>query len=184
MVLKTLSFNGHTIEIVRGDITEERTDAIVNAANSSLQHGGGVALAIVRAAGKKVTEESREYVRQHGEVPTGGAMVTTGGELNAAYIIHAVGPVWGTGDEDEKLRQAILSSLAICDEYALTSCSFPAISSGIFGFPNDRCADIFLKTLYDYFNQNPDSPLKQVRLCNIDEETSSVFKEKADKYDE
>jgi len=184
MVLKTLHFNGHTIEIVRGDITQEKTEAIVNAANSSLQHGGGVALAIVRAAGGKVTEESREYIKQNGEVPTGSAMVTSGGNLNADYIIHAVGPVWGSGGEDEKLRQAIESSLAICDEYALTSCAFPAISSGIFGFPNDRCADIFLKTLNDYFAQNPDTPLEQVRLCNIDEATSAVFKEKADQYDE
>src|SRR6056297_569921 len=110
MVLNTVDFNNHTIEIVKGDITKEETEAIVNAANSSLQHGGGVALAIASAAGKELRNECEQYISQHGEVPTGSAMITTGGNLKAKYVIHTVGPIWGSGDEDEKLRNAIINS--------------------------------------------------------------------------
>src|SRR6056297_2743132 len=110
MILNTLNINNHTIEVVKGDITNEETEVIVNAANSSLQHGGGVALAIASAAGKELRKECEQYITEHGQVPTGSAMITTGGNLNAKFVIHTVGPIWGSGNEDEKLRSAITSS--------------------------------------------------------------------------
>jgi len=175
MVLNTIKVNNHTIEIVKGDITEEEIEAIVNAANSSLQHGGGVALAISSAAGKKLRKECEQYIEKNGQVPTGSAMITTGGNLNAKFVIHTVGPIWGSGNEDEKLRSAITSSLELCEKHTLKSCSFPAISSGIYGFPKERCAKIFFEVLNGYFNENPDSKIELLRLCNIDEKTSSIF---------
>ena len=182
MVLNTVNFNNHTIEIVKGDITKETTEAIVNAANSSLQHGGGVALAISSAAGKELRKACEQYISEHGQVPTGSAMITTAGNLNAKFVIHTVGPIWGSGNEDEKLRSAITSSLELCEKHTLKSCSFPAISSGIYGFPKERCAKIFFEVLRQYFNEKADSIIELVRLCNIDEKTSSIFLEESLKY--
>ena len=175
LILNTVNFNNHTIEIVKGDITKEQTNAIVNAANSSLQHGGGVALAIASAAGKELIKECEQYISEHGQVPTGSAMITTGGNLNAKFVIHTVGPIWGSGNEDEKLRSAITSSLELCEKHDIKSCSFPAISSGIYGFPKERCAKLFFEVLSRYFNEKADSIIELVRLCNIDEKTSSIF---------
>ncbi|MDZ7296341.1 MAG: macro domain-containing protein, partial [candidate division KSB1 bacterium] len=126
-----------TIELVQGDITEMDTDAIVNAANERLAHGGGVAGAIVRKGGPVIQEESNAWVRAHGRVPTGGAAITSGGSLKARFVIHAVGPVMGSGNEGEKIRQATLASLRLAEEHNLASIAFPAISTGIFGCPMD-----------------------------------------------
>ncbi|MFW6262825.1 MAG: macro domain-containing protein [Thermotogota bacterium] len=175
MILNTLNINNHTIEVVKGDITSEETEAIVNAANSALQHGGGVALAIASAAGKELRKESEQYISEHGQVPTGSAMITTGGNLKAKYVIHTVGPIWGSGNEDEKLKNAIKSSLKLCEKHNIKSCSFPAISSGIYGFPKERCARLFFEVLKRYFDEKADSIIELVRLCNIDEKTSSIF---------
>lgn len=175
MVLNSVKINNHIIEIVKGDITKEETEVIVNAANSSLQHGGGVALAISSAAGKELRKECEQYISKHGQVPTGSAMITTGGNLKANYVIHTVGPIWGSGNEDEKLKSAIKSSLEICEKHDIKSCSFPAISSGIYGFPKERCAKLFFEVLYGYFNENRNSTIDLVRLCNIDEKTSYIF---------
>jgi len=175
MILNTLNINNHAIEIVQGDITKENTEAVVNAANSSLQHGGGVALAISSAAGKELRKACEQYISKHGQVPTGNAMITTGGNLKARYVIHTVGPIWRSGNEDERLKDAIISCLELCEKHGIKSCSFPAISSGIYGFPKERCAKIFFEVLNRYFNENSDSTIELVRLCNIDEKTSSIF---------
>ncbi len=127
-----------TIRLVQGDITKAQTDGIVNAANSRLQHGGGVAGAIVRRGGRIIQEESDRI----GHCPEGEAVVTRAGSLLATHVIHAVGPRGGDPMGDEKLRSAVESSFARAEELALTSISLPAISSGIFGFPKDRCAQI------------------------------------------
>ncbi|MCL5023027.1 MAG: macro domain-containing protein, partial [Nitrospirae bacterium] len=124
-----------TLRLVQGDITERDVDAIVNAANSHLRHGGGVAGAIVKKGGQIIQEESDRI----GFVPVGHATVTGAGKLPARYVIHAVGPRMGEGDEDNKLKQAVLSSLMLASGKGLKSISLPAISSGIFGFPKDRC---------------------------------------------
>ncbi len=171
--------SGQTVEVRHGDLTEEDTDAIVNAANSRLAHGGGVAGAIVRKGGREIQEESNRWVQEHGPVPTGQVAVTGAGRLPARYVIHAVGPVWQGGhqNEDELLRQAVWNSLAKAHDLGLRSIALPAISTGIFGFPKDRGARIIVETVLDFLQRHPDSPLRLVRLTNIDATTVSLMKQ-------
>jgi O-acetyl-ADP-ribose deacetylase (regulator of RNase III) len=176
VLLEFRASTGTLIGIVRGDLTEERVDAIVNAANSRLEHGGGVAGAIVREGGASIQEESRDWVREHGEVPTGEAAITGAGRLPAKKVIHAVGPVWGSGDEDSKLAAAVRSALTLAQKNGLLRVSLPAISSGIFGFPKDRCARIILETVTSF----PD--LDEIRLCNFDDPTAGVFLAEAERF--
>jgi O-acetyl-ADP-ribose deacetylase (regulator of RNase III) len=175
--------NGQRLEIARGDITEEQVDAIVNAANSSLAHGGGVAGAILRKGGDVIQTESTAWVRQHGKVSHEEPAYTSAGRLPARYVIHAVGPAWGDGDEDHKLANAIRGSLATAEKLELTSIAFPAISTGIFGFPVERAARIFRDTIHAYFIRNPHTRLNLVRITLWDEETVMVFL-KEFKFDE
>jgi O-acetyl-ADP-ribose deacetylase (regulator of RNase III) len=169
------------IQICQGDITEETVDAIVNAANGRLAHGGGVAGAIARKAGSALVEQSRDWIREHGTVETGEVAVTDGGDLPCAKVIHAVGPVWQDGNhgEPDLLERAVFNSLAKADELRLQSISIPAISSGIFGFPKGLCAEISLKTGIRFFRTHPESPLTLIRYTNIDSQTASLFREKA-----
>lgn len=166
-----------TIEVRQGDLTEEDTDAIVNAANSHLMHGGGVAGAIARRGGSVIQAESDRWVREHGPVPTGQVAVTSAGSLPARVVIHAVGPVWqgGRAGEDELLRSAVWNSLARAEELKLSSIALPAISSGIFGFPKDRCAAIFVKAALDFIEEHPEGHLRQIRFTNIDRRTVDLF---------
>ncbi len=175
MDLRKINYKDKLLVIVKGDITREEVDAIVNAANSYLKHGGGVAGAIVRAGGHVIQRESDEYVKQYGPVPTGHVAVTGAGHLKAQYVIHAVGPRWGEGNEDEKLSLAVYNSLLKAEELRLKSISLPAISSGIFGFPKERCARVFFETIKKYIDEHPGGSLEVIRLCNIDEETSNIF---------
>jgi O-acetyl-ADP-ribose deacetylase len=165
---------GQTLQIVQGDITSETTDAIVNAANEQLQHGSGVAGAIVRRGGQLIQQESDEWIRAHGEVSHAHPAWTSGGLLPAKYVIHAVGPVWGDGNEDAKLAQAIHGSLDSADELKISSISLPAISTGIFGFPKDRAARVILAAIEKYFSQH-ESGIKFVRLVLFDEATIKSF---------
>ncbi|MDR3574184.1 MAG: macro domain-containing protein [Anaerolineaceae bacterium] len=171
--------SGQKLEIVQGDITRESVDAIVNAANSHLQHGAGVAGAILRRGGYQIQQESLEWVRQHGQVKNAEPAYTGAGKLPCRYVIHAVGPVWGEGDEDAKLSSAIRGSLQVADRLELASIAFPAISTGIFGFPKDRAARIFLETLQGYFTDNPSSGLKLVRLTLYDRPSLAIFLDEA-----
>lgn len=132
--------NRSYLELVKGDITDLEVDAIVNAADSSLKLGGGVAGAIRRKGGSIIQDECDRI----GYCPVGEARITSGGNLKAKYVIHAVGPVYGEGEEDERLMNATLNSLKLAEQYKLSSLALPAISTGIFGFPKDRCADIML----------------------------------------
>lgn len=159
------------LELTEGDITELGTDAIVNAANSHLQHGGGVAGAIVRKGGWIIQEESNKI----GYVPVGEAAITTAGKLKAKYVIHAVGPVWRDGkkNEDEKLRNATLNSLKLADKNNLRSIAFPAISAGIFGFPIDRCAKNMLSATIEYLNK--ETRLERVVFCLFDNKSFKIF---------
>jgi O-acetyl-ADP-ribose deacetylase (regulator of RNase III) len=161
------------LRLVQGDITERNADAIVNAANSYLQHGGGVAGAIVRKGGSVIQEESDKI----GFTAVGTAAITTAGRLPAKFVIHAVGPRMGEGDEDNKLRSAVLSSLRLASRKRLTSISLPAISSGIFGFPKDRCANILIQTAVDFLNSHGESSLRLVEFCIYDDLTLGYFKE-------
>lgn len=166
---------GIVIRVILGDLTEENVDAIVNAANESLAHGGGVAGVISRKGGPIIQHESNEWIAKHGKVKTGTAAITSGGNLIARYVIHAVGPVWGTGDEDRKLAEAIRSALAFAVEYEIGSISMPAISSGIFGFPKDRCAQLFFSVLDEFVKSANTGKITEIRLCNIDTETATIF---------
>jgi O-acetyl-ADP-ribose deacetylase (regulator of RNase III) len=171
---RTLS-TGQTLQIVQGDITVDEVDAIVNAANEQLQHGGGVAWAISKRGGATVQKESDDWVRKHGPVPHSHPAWTLGGLLPAKYIIHAVGPVWGDGDEDKKLSDAITGSLRVADELKCTSISMPAISTGIFGFPKDRAAKIIFSTIETYFTEVKNSTIQTIHLVLFDDATVKVF---------
>ncbi len=162
--------NGKVLKLVHGDITEERVDAIVNAANSYLKHGGGVAGVIVRKGGQVIQEESDKI----GYVPVGEAALTGAGALAAKYVIHAVGPRWGEGDEDNKLRNAVQNSLKLATREGFQSISLPAISAGIFGFPKDRCAKIILETITVYLAEDHPAPT-EVRVCLFDQPTLTAF---------
>ncbi|MHC1635163.1 MAG: macro domain-containing protein [Candidatus Methanospirareceae archaeon] len=168
---KKIKIGETVIELVKGDITELSTDAIVNAANSSLQLGGGVAGAIRRKGGPKIQEECNKI----GRCEVGNAVITTGGNLKAKYVIHAVGPRYGEGEEDEKLRNATLNSLRIAEEKGLRSIAFPAISTGIFGFPMERCAEIMLSTAISYARSKPESSLKHIVFCLYDDKALEIF---------
>jgi O-acetyl-ADP-ribose deacetylase (regulator of RNase III) len=157
------------LELVEGDITEMDTDAIVNAANAHLILGGGVAGAIRRKGGPAIQQECNKI----GGTFVGGAVITTGGNLKAEYVIHAVGPQMGEGDEDEKLKNATLNSLKLADKHNLKSIAFPAISAGIFSFPIDRCAEIMLRTTIEYLKG--ETGLKKVVFCLFGKETYAVF---------
>ncbi len=174
-VLKEHSFlTGQTIQIVQGDITTEAVDVIVNAANEHLQHGGGVAWVISKKGGSAIQKESLDWVRQHGPVSHSHPAWTSGGLLPAKYVIHAVGPVWGDGDEDKKLLDAVTGSLRVADELKCASIALPAISTGIFGFPKDRAAGIIFSAIEKYFESNP-SNLKVIKLTLFDQATMNVF---------
>jgi O-acetyl-ADP-ribose deacetylase (regulator of RNase III) len=170
------SINGRLLKLVLGDITERDVDAIVNAANSRLQHGGGVAGAIVRKGGQIIQDESDMI----GFVPVGSAAITSAGRLKARRIIHAVGPRIGEGDEDNKLRSAVQSVLKLASSEGLKSISMPAISSGIFGFPKDRCARILVHESEGFLRDEPKTSLEAVEFCIFDEETLGHFKREFD----
>jgi O-acetyl-ADP-ribose deacetylase len=159
------------IRLVKGDITERAVDVIVNAANSYLKHGGGVAGAIVRKGGGIIQKESDKI----GFVPVGSSVITGAGKLPCKAVIHAVGPKIGEGDEDAKLRSSVSSSLTLASERNFRSISMPAISSGIFGFPKDRCAEILVEEAKKYFMSNATS-LEIIEFCVIDDETKDYFK--------
>lgn len=161
--------NDTTIELIKGDITELSTDAIVNAANSKLQHGGGVAWAIVNKGGYAIQRESDKLKF----CPVGNAVITTAGKLKAKYVIHAVGPVMGEGNEDEKLKSATLSALKLAEKHKLKSMAFPAISTGIYKFPKDRCANIMLKAVMEYCKEK--TSLQRIVFCLYDDETFRIF---------
>ena len=170
-----LRVGGSTIELVKGDITELEVDAIVNAANSRLKMGGGVAGAILRKGGWSIQEECDKI----GYCPVGGAVITGAGKLKARYVIHAVGPRMGEGDEDRKLRDATLNSLKLAEKRGIRSIAFPAISTGIFGFPKDRCAKIMLRAAMEHLRKG--SGIKRVIFCLYDDETYRIFSEELER---
>ena len=175
IILEATLTKGRRLEIAQGDLTEESLDAIVNAANSHLQHGGGVAGAIMHKGGYQIQEESNAWVRKYGPVSHAQPAYTSAGKLPCRYVIHAVGPVWGEGDEDAKLAAAVSGSLVVASRLGLGSIALPAISTGIFGFPKDRAARLILASILDYLRGNPESSLNQVRLTLFDQETLDAF---------
>lgn len=166
--------SGHRISLRKGDITDESTDAIVNAANSLLMHIGGVAGAITRRGGPSIQAESTKI----GRVPTGGAAITGAGDLPARWVIHAVGPIWGARSAEENDRllvSATTAALEIAREKGLASIAFPAVSSGIFGFPKDRCARVMLGAVLRWAEEHPKDAPRDLRFTIVDEETVAIF---------
>lgn len=151
--------------IVVHDLLAEPVDCIVNAANGMLAHGGGVAAAIAKKAGRRLIEEGDELVRRQGIIPVGNAVVTTAGDLPFKGVIHAVGPRMGEGEEAAKLMQALMSSFCRAHEKEWHSLSFPGISSGIFSVPHDICARSYINAVNNYFKEYPGSSLVTIRLC-------------------
>lgn len=163
-----------TLELVEGDITQMATDAIVNAANEYLAHGSGVAGAIVRRGGPAIQRESDEWVRRHGRVPTGSAAITSGGQLRARYVIHAVGPVYdGTERSAQLLASAVHAALRMADEHQLASIALPAISTGIFGYPLEEAARVMLRAALDYLSG--ETNLQRVVFCLYGDTAYQIF---------
>ena len=189
LILEINLDNNKILRLVEGDITERNVDVIVNAANSYLKHGGGVAAAIVRKGGAVIQDESDMIITAGGLVPVGSAVITTAGRLPCKAVIHTVGPRMGEGNEDYKLRKAVKSSLLLASEKGFTSISMPAISSGIFGFPKDRCARILVEESKTFLegnnnnntqnsnisNNNTQSKLHIIEFCILDNETAIHF---------
>jgi len=151
-------------EIVEGDLLNEKTDSIVNAANSYLSHGGGIAAIIEEKAGEELTKEGDKIIKEKGPIPVGEAVITTAGKLPFKGVIHTVGPRFGEGNEEEKLKKAIKASLKIATDKNFKSLSFPAISSGIFRVPKEICARAYLKGVLEFFKENEKSSLNLVRI--------------------
>ena len=166
-----LQINHSEIELVQGDITESNTDAIVNAANDRLILGAGVAGAIRTQGGPFIQEECNAI----GYCPVGGAVITGGGDLKARHVIHAVGPRQGEGDEEAKLKNATLNSLKVADQNNLKSITFPAISTGIFGFPLNACARIMLITVKEYLSGT--TKIERVVFALFDDKSFKAFED-------
>jgi len=174
--LKNTPFpSGQTFTLAQGDLTQEKVDAIVNAANERLLHGGGIAALIVNRGGKIIQSESNTWVRENGLVSHEAPAYTSAGDLPCRYLIHAVGPVWGSGDEDNKLAAAITGSLQRAEELELVSIAFPAISTGIFGFPKERAAQVIYRAVHEYFQDHPESGVEDVRMVVYDQATTDIF---------
>lgn len=167
--MKELDIKNSKIILTQGDITELTTEVIVNAANTQLKLGGGVAGAIRRKGGPNIQEECDKI----GGTFVGGSVITTGGTLKANHVIHAVGPRMGEGNEDEKLKNATANSLKLMDKYNLKTIAFPAISTGIFGYPIDRCAKMMISTVKEYLSSN--TQIEEVVFCLYSASDYQVF---------
>lgn len=164
------------LSIIKGNITQQETDAIVNAANSSLMGGGGVDGAIHRAGGPAILGECKQIVAKQGRLPTGKAVITTGGNLKAKYVIHTVGPVWygGNKGESELLGSAYRESLKLADKKQLSSISFPSISTGAYGYPVDKAARTALETVISFLCQSTGS-IKEVVFVLFDAVSLEIY---------
>ena len=180
-LIKRIEFaGGRRFEVVVYDLLHEPTDAIVNAANGGLSHGGGVAAAISAAAGPELDEEGDRIVREHGRVPVGGAVVTTAGKLPCKGVIHAVGPRMGDGDEEEMIVKALWTAFLRTQERGWRSVSFPGISSGIFSVPHDICARAYLRAVRKFWADYPDTTVKLIRLVLFEGPLLEAVKEVVD----
>jgi O-acetyl-ADP-ribose deacetylase (regulator of RNase III) len=163
------------IELVRGDITKMKVDAIVNAANSSLKGGGGVDGAIHRGGGAAILEACKKIVAKQGSCKTGEAVITTGGLLPAKFVIHTVGPVWSGGKNNEpvKLAGCYQNSLRLAVENQLTTIAFPNISTGIYGYPKLEAAHVAVNTVKNFLQKN--SSIVKVFFVCFDEENFRIY---------
>jgi O-acetyl-ADP-ribose deacetylase (regulator of RNase III) len=166
------------IEVIKGDITQIHTDAIVNAANPSLMGGSGVDGAIHRAGGSAIIEDCKTILARQGQCKTGEAVITTGGNLPSRYVIHTVGPVWRNGEQNEAelLSSCYQNSLVIAANHLLQTIAFPNISTGAYGFPKELAANIATKTIYNFLNGDRGT-VEQVLLICFDDENFEFSKQ-------
>ena len=176
-----LTVKNTKLALVKGDITLQKVDAIVNAANSSLMGGGGVDGAIHRAGGAAILEECRQIVSQIGRLAAGKAVISTGGNLPAKYVIHTVGPVWrgGGNREEETLASCYTESLKIASDKMLTGIAFPAISTGVYGYPLDQAAKIAINAAIGYLRENSTS-LKSIYFVVYDGNAYKIYANELD----
>ena len=169
--------NQTKLTLVQGDITKQTTDAIVNAANSSLMGGGGVDGAIHRAGGPTILEQCKQIVAKQGRLPPGKAVITTGGNLPAKFVIHTVGPYWqgGRSNEAQILASCYKESLKIAEDKKLSSISFPSISTGAYRYPMDQAAKVALETVISFLKEDAIT-LKEVRFVLFDERTYEAYR--------
>lgn len=164
------------IKFIKGDITKQKVDAIVNAANSSLMGGGGVDGAIHRAGGPAILSECKEIIQKIGRLETGKAVITTGGNLPAKYVIHTVGPIYhGRKDQSEELKSCYTESLKRAEEKKLQSIAFPSISTGAYRYPLEEAAPIAVGAVKEYFKRNPSSSIKEVQFILFNDETYQAY---------
>lgn len=162
------------IKVIRGDITKQQVDAVVNAANSSLMGGGGVDGAIHRAGGPAILEDCRKIVARQGRCDTGKAVITTGGKLPVKYVIHTVGPVWSKGkDQSQLLANCYKNSLQLAVDNDVKTIAFPNISTGIYHYPKNEAADIALQAVNDFLKQH--DSIEQVLFVCFDEENFRLY---------
>ncbi len=173
---KQAIINQAKLTVTQGDITAQATDAIVNAANSSLMGGGGVDGAIHRAGGPAILGECKQIVAKQGHLPTGKAVITTGGNLKAKHVIHTVGPVWhgGGSNEAQLLASAYQEGLKLAAEHGLASISFPSISTGAYGYPVDAAARVAIKAVASFLRQ-PTTQLQEVIFVLFDSGTYQAY---------
>jgi len=173
---REFKINQARLSIIQGDITRQTTDAIVNAANSGLMGGGGVDGAIHRAGGPAILEECKQIVAREGRLPTGKAVITTGGNLAARHVIHTVGPIWQGGNKGEAslLESAYRESLKLAAEHNLTSISFPSISTGAYGYPVAEAARVAIKAVASFLSEKVTS-LKEVVFVLFDSRTYEAY---------
>ena len=169
--------NQTRLSLMQGDITRQETEAVVNAANSSLMGGGGVDGAIHRAGGPAILEECKKIRAERGPLPVGEAVITTAGNMKARYVIHTVGPIWHGGDtgEPELLASAYRESLKLASENHLSSISFPSISTGAYGYPVAQAAKVALQSVRTFLHS--DTSIKEVVFVLFDHHTYTIYRQ-------
>jgi len=172
-----VEIGGRKLVLKRGDITAEEVDAVVNSANPELTPGGGVSGAIHRRGGPAVTEEAARIRRERGRLKTGEAVITTGGNLPAKWVIHTVGPVWhgGKKGEPELLAKAYRSCLELAKSRSIKTIAFPSISTGVYGYPIDQAAGVALRTVREFLEADP-GPVEEVHFVLFSEKDFEAYR--------
>ena len=176
--LRTKRFStGVEIKLIEGDITLSDAEAITNPANKQLMHGGGLAGLLARKAGPSFQTESSQWVQEHGPVSHESPAHTGAGELPFKAVIHAVGPVWGSGDEEHKLQAAVRGSLQLADQLQLKSLALPAISTGIFRYPVEKAAHVILSAVQDFSRREEVQFLREIQIVVYGSQSAGVFQQ-------